>query len=276
MAEIKWIKITTGMFEDEKIDFIESLPEADAILIIWIKLLTMAGRCNANGYIFLTEKIPYTPEMLAHKMRRSPNVVKLALETLSRLEMLTLEDNTIKVTNWEKHQNIEGMERIREQTRKRVARHREKRKELPSNVTCNATVTQSNATDIDKDIDIDKERDKDIYVNFVDGYHAICPSLSRVIKITEPRKRAMKARIDEFGLETIKTVLEKTEASDFLTGRTSDFKAGFDWILKPANFVKILEGNYDNRKPKSKEPLGGRVNVSAIEEYERLKNEGQL
>ena len=121
-----------------------------------------------------------------------------------------------------------------------------------------------------------KEKDKDIFADFVAGYHLLCPSLPKVIKISDARKRVIKARIKEFGLEDIKTVFEKTESSDFLTGKTSDFKASFDWILKPANLVKILEGNYDNRKPKNKEPLGGRVNVSAIEEYERLKNEGQL
>ena len=50
MGDVKWIKITTNMFEDEKVDFIESLPEADTILVIWIKLLTLAGKCNANGF----------------------------------------------------------------------------------------------------------------------------------------------------------------------------------------------------------------------------------
>ena len=50
MGEVKWIKITTNMFEDEKIDFIESLPESDAILVIWIKLLTLAGKNKTNGY----------------------------------------------------------------------------------------------------------------------------------------------------------------------------------------------------------------------------------
>ncbi|MCR8983176.1 phage replisome organizer N-terminal domain-containing protein [Brevibacillus laterosporus] len=69
MNEIKWIKITTTMFDDQKIDFLESLPEADAILVIWIKLLTLAGKCNAGGYIFLTESIPYTDEMLSHKFK---------------------------------------------------------------------------------------------------------------------------------------------------------------------------------------------------------------
>ena len=104
MAEVKWIKITTNMFEDEKIDFIESLPEADSILIIWIKLLTLAGKNNLNGYIFLTQNIPYTSEMLAHKFRRPLNTVKLALETLQRLEMIEFNENTLKISNWEKHQ----------------------------------------------------------------------------------------------------------------------------------------------------------------------------
>lgn len=121
-----------------------------------------------------------------------------------------------------------------------------------------------------------KEKDKDIFADFVAGYHLLCPSLPKVIKISDARKRVIKARIKEFGLEDIKAVFEKAESSDFLTGKTSDFKASFDWILKPANLVKILEGNYDNRKPKNKEPLGGRVNVSAIEEYERMKHERQL
>ena len=165
---VKWIKITTSMFEDEKIDFIESLPEADAILIIWIKLLTLAGKCNANGFIFLTEKIPYTEEMLSHKFRRPASIVKLALETFKRLEMIEINDEGyLKITNWEKHQNIEGLDKIREQTRKRVARYREKQKLLQdnsdSNVTCNVTVTQSNAIEIEEelDIDIDKEEEEE-------------------------------------------------------------------------------------------------------------------
>ena len=162
MAEVKWIKLTTGMFEDEKIDFIESLPEADAILIIWIKLLTLAGKCNAGGFIFLTEKIPYTPEMLSHKFRRPLNTTKMALDTLEKLEMINFTNNgTINISNWEKHQNIDGLEKIKEQTRKRVAKHRENQKQIGSNATCNVTVTQSNATDIDKELDIDIDIDKE-------------------------------------------------------------------------------------------------------------------
>ena len=126
MGEVKRIKITVSMFEDDKIEFIESLPEADAILVVWIKLLTMAGKCNAGGFIFLTEKIPYTVDMLAHKFRRPIATVKLALEVLKRLDMIEFDDHRLRIVNWEKHQNIEGLERIREQNRLRKQRQRER------------------------------------------------------------------------------------------------------------------------------------------------------
>ena len=157
MSEVKWIKITTNMFEDEKIDFIESLPESDAILVIWIKLLAQAGKTNSNGFIFLTEQIPYNDEMLAHKFRRSLNVVKLALQTLKQLEMIQYnEEGFLKIANWEKHQNIEGLDKIREQTRLRVEKHREKQKELEGNKERNVTVTQGNERELELELELDK------------------------------------------------------------------------------------------------------------------------
>jgi predicted phage replisome organizer len=168
LTDVKWIKIQTHMFDDEKIDFIESLPEADSILIIWIKLLTLSGKCNAGGFILLTENIPYSEEMLSHKFRKPTNVIRLALETFKRLNMIYFDGEVIKITNWEKHQNIEGMERIKEQNRLRKQKEREN-KRLGSVMSRDVTedVTQSHATDIDIeldidiDIDIDKEKEKE-------------------------------------------------------------------------------------------------------------------
>ena len=136
MAEVKWIKLLTEMFDDEKIKLIEAVPEADMILVIWIKLLTLAGKKNMNGYIFLTENIPYTDEMFATLFNRPLNTVRLALETFKKFGMILYNgEGQIKISNWEKHQNIDGLERIRENTRKRVAKFREKHKELPSPTT---------------------------------------------------------------------------------------------------------------------------------------------
>lgn len=153
VAEVKWIKITTDMFDNRKIKHLRRLPDGNNIVLIWVMLLTMAGRCNSGGMIFLTENIPYTPKMLADELDFEENTVRLALEALEQLGMVVTDNGYFAIAGWEEHQNIEGMERIREQTRKRVAKHREKQKLLQGSVT----VTQGNATDIDKELELDKE-----------------------------------------------------------------------------------------------------------------------
>lgn len=130
MAEIKWIKITTDIFDDEKILLIEALPEADSIIVIWFKLLTLSGKQNNDGVLLINDRIPYTDEMLATIFRRNVNIVRLAIETFERFGMVEIVNNTITIPNWEKHQNVDGMEKIREQTRQRVAKHREKQRLL--------------------------------------------------------------------------------------------------------------------------------------------------
>ena len=175
MSEIKWIKITTDIFENRKIRQIESLPDGDAIIVIWLKLLTLAGNINDQGLIYFTQEIPYTEEMMATQFNRPLSTVKLALKVFVEFGMIDIVDDILKISNWEKYQSVDKLERIREQNRKRVAKHREKQKMLEvrkisenaqgvteCNVTSNVTVTQCNATEEeeDKDKDIDKEKYK--------------------------------------------------------------------------------------------------------------------
>ena len=154
MSEIKWIKITTDIFDDEKICLIDALPDHDAILVIWFKILALAGKHNRNGLLMMSDKVHYTDEMLATIFRRPLNTVRMALGVFEQFGMVEIIDGIIALPNWEKHQNIDGMEKIKKQTRNRVARYREKQKNLAlgGNVTCNVTVTKGNATE--------KERDK--------------------------------------------------------------------------------------------------------------------
>lgn len=159
MSEVKWIKITTDIFDDEKIKIIESLPDSDTIFVIWIKLITLAGKINDNGFIYITEEMPYTEEMLTTIFNRPLNTIRLALKTFQEFNMINIISGKIYISNWEKHQNIEGLEKIKVQGKLRQAKHREKLKLLESNVS----VTLCNGTDIDIDIDknrIDKEREK--------------------------------------------------------------------------------------------------------------------
>jgi len=145
VADIFWIKLKLNMFDDEKVKLIETMPEGDAILIILIKLFIQAGKTNANGYIFLSENIPITPEMFSTLFRKSLPIVKLALKTLVQFGMISIEDDgKILINNWDKHQNVEGMEKIKEQNRIRQQKFREKQKLLManSNGTHNVSVTE--------------------------------------------------------------------------------------------------------------------------------------
>ena len=156
-ASISWIKITTNIFDDEKILLIESLPEADSIIVIWFKLLTLAGKCNNNGILMLNDSIPYTEEMLSTIFRRPLNTVRLAIETFEKFGMIVTLHDTITIPNWEKHQQTESLEKIREQTNNRVKAFRERQKMLleeteskSSNVTLHETLQPLHETQQNK------------------------------------------------------------------------------------------------------------------------------
>lgn len=159
MAEVKWIKITTDIFDDEKILLIESMPDAYAIIAVWFKLLCMAGKQNNSG-VFVMGQIAYTDKMLATIFRMKESTVQLALHTFEQFGMIKIIDGVITIPNWEKHQSLDKMEQAKEQTRLRVAKHREKQKLLAvRNVTVTQDVTQCNADRLEeeKDLDLDKE-----------------------------------------------------------------------------------------------------------------------
>ena len=162
MAEVKWIKLTTDMFDNRKIKHLRRLPEGNSIVLIWVMLLTMAGRCNSNGMIFLTENILYTTKMLADELDFEENTIILALKALEDLNMIVRSADRLAISGWEEYQNIEGMEKIREQNRLAQQRLRARRKLLQAenedmSYDSHMTVTQCHATDID--IEEDKEKD---------------------------------------------------------------------------------------------------------------------
>ena len=156
MSDIYWIKITTNIFDDEKIRLIETLPDSDMILIIWLKLLTLAGKCNDCGLVYVTRDIPYNEEMLATIMRRPINTIRLALNEFEKLGMIRYVNGHLALVNWEKHQNVDKLELVREQARIRQQNYRERQKQIP----CNVTVTQSNAVELE--LELDKNKSKNI------------------------------------------------------------------------------------------------------------------
>ena len=128
MADVKWIKLTTDMFDNRKIKHLRRLPDGNNIVLLWVMLLTMAGRCNAGGMIFLTENIPYTPKMLADELDFEENTVKLGIEALERLEMVTTNAGFFTIAGWEEYQNADKLAEMRakDRERKRLKRAEEK------------------------------------------------------------------------------------------------------------------------------------------------------
>ena len=133
MADVKWIKITTDIFDDEKILLIESLPEADSIIVIWFKLLCMAGKMNNSGVFMMNDKIAYTDKMLATIFRRKETTVQLALQTFENFGMVEIIDGVITIPNWGKHQNLEQLEERKKYQREYQREYRKKQKLLTAN-----------------------------------------------------------------------------------------------------------------------------------------------
>lgn len=166
MADVKWIKITTDIFDDDKILLIESLPEKDSLIVVWFKLLCMAGKQNNSGVFTLNDRIAYTDEMLATIFRRPINTVRLALQTFEQFGMIDIIDGVITIPNWEKHQSIDKLDKIKEQTRTRVAKHRDKQKKLALGNTTVCQYCGNVATGVDHIIPIARGG-KDIESNTV-------------------------------------------------------------------------------------------------------------
>ena len=127
--EVWWIKLKLSMFDDEKIKVIESMTGGDTILLIWIKLLVLAGKCNSNGYLSISETLHYTPDMIAAVLGKPSHVIVNALNTFEKFGMIGAENGIISILNWEKHQNELALTTIREQTNARVRRYRERQRE---------------------------------------------------------------------------------------------------------------------------------------------------
>lgn len=128
MNEVKWIKICTDIFNDEKIMLIESMPDADALIVIWFKLLCLAGQQNNHGIFMIAEKIPYTDEMFAAIFRRNINTVRLALKTFEQFDMIEIVNGVVTIPRWEKHQNLDALEKKREYQKNWIRNKREQLK----------------------------------------------------------------------------------------------------------------------------------------------------
>ena len=284
MAEVKWIKIATDIFDDEKILLIEDLPDAYAIITVWFKLLCLAGKKNNSGVFLMNDKIPYTDKMLATIFRMNESTVKLALNAFEQFKMIEIVEGIITIPNWNKHQTLDAYERKKERDRLYQEERRAKQRALieKSSDKSSERTPDVAVLDIDKEEDKDKERDirgnRVDYQQIADMYNATCVSFPRLTRLSEKRKRAIKARLRKYSIDDIKRGFELAEESDFLKGENNrNWSATFDWMMNDANMAKILDGNYKNKDAKqSKPPVSRNLNNFDRREYDMDSLEEQL
>lgn len=208
MATVKWIKLATDVFDDEKILLIESLPDAYAIITVWFKLLCLAGKQNNSG-VFMMGEMPYTDKMLATIFRMKESTVTMALSTFEQFGMIKIIDGVITIPNWGKHQTLDRLENRKAYMRNYMQGYRQKQEALTSGSACkvNGKVNSKsnvNKADIDKEEDIDKEIYKYIveYLNEKAG--------TKYKPTTAKTKKAIHSRLAEgFTLDDFKAVIDK-------------------------------------------------------------------
>lgn len=274
-SDVKWIKICSDIFDDEKIMLIENLPSADSIIVIWFKLLCLAGKNNNSGVFILNDKIAYTDEMLATVFRRDINTVRLALKTFENYGMIEIVSGVYTIPKWGKYQNLDKIEQKSQYMRNYMQEYRKKQKDKIECKTnsklygkVNSKTNVSSAEVYNKELDkkeldnkekeIEEENDlivsKDT-IRQTDVQRIITEwnsleefGINPVKRMTPKREQAVKARIRQNCVEDILEAIENIRHSSFLQGQNKNgWMVTFDWFLKPGNFAKVFEGQYADK-----------------------------
>ena len=211
MAEVKWIKIATDIFDDEKILLIEGLPDAYAIITVWFKLLCLAGKKNNGGVFLMNDKIPYTDKMLATIFRMNESTVKLALNAFEQFKMIEIVEGIITIPNWNKHQTLDAYERKKERDRLYQEERRAKQRALIEKSSDKSSERTSYVAVSDIDKEEDKEKDNNIYVPYKEIISYLNEKTGKKLRWdVKSNQKEIKARFNEgYTLDDFKTVIDK-------------------------------------------------------------------
>ena len=265
IAEVKWIKLATGLPDNRKIKQLRKLPQGDTIALLWVFLMCLAGETNDDGAVYFLPEIPYTDEMLADQFGMDVNTVRLGLATFQRFGMIEIVDEIIHLEAWEKWQSVDKLSEIREKNRLRVAKHREKKRiaagNAEGNVTGNVTVTLGNAIDLDIDLDKEEEKeDKNIYIDVIEYLNEKAGTKYRAS--SSKTKTLINARIREgYKLEDFKTVIDN-KCADWLNTDYAKFLRP-ETLFSP-KFEGYLNQTGVGKNGRSNNGVGGRFTEGTI------------
>lgn len=112
MAQVGWIKINTDIFSNRKIKILLKEREGDTYFRIWIQILTIAGECNRDGGLYISDNTPFTVKDFTNIIGKSSKTFTKILQKFVDLGMLIYKDNTYFVKNWSKYQSVDKLRKI--------------------------------------------------------------------------------------------------------------------------------------------------------------------
>ena len=256
-----WLKLKKDFFDSKEMKKLRKLAGGDTFTIIYLKmqLLSLAD----EGKLYFDGVEDSFADEIALQIDEDPENVKVTILYLQKVGLLEMQsDNELFLSEvpYMTGSETDKAEFMRKKRQQKNNNAIDKGNNVPQMLP---DVTKC-YTEIEKDIENryrDRDRDRGSAdaeesggvssSQIVDLFHSICKSYPKVRSISENRKKAIQARLRVHGIDTIKEVFEKAEASDFLKGKNNkNWSADFDWIMTDGNFSKILDGKYDNRGDK--------------------------
>ncbi len=242
-----YLKLKENFFESDSMVLLENMKDgylySNILLKLYLRSLKDGGRLMLNG------AIPYNSQMLASVTRHQVGTLEKALDIFKELGLIEILDsgaiymmdiqNFIGKSSTEADRQREYYNRIEHDKANKVSCKKSYKKSTPETEIELKT---------EKEIKID-------YQQIADMYNNTCVSFPRLTKLSENRKKAIKARLKIYSVEDFQKLFEMAEGSSFLKGQNNrNWSATFDWLIKDTNMAKVLDGNYTDKEPTELSP----------------------
>lgn len=247
-----WLKLRETFFNETYIKAMRTFKNGDSLVLTYLEMALYS--LKSNGVIERGELTPSLADEISIAVNEPVTRVKKTIEMLTKARVAELDGDRLYLTEMMKLMGTEST------SAERMRRMRSRKSdELPPS-QCDSAVTSPVTKSVTTETESEKEKESELESplppagetrgcdEVISQFNSICVSLNKVGGMTGPRRKAVQSALQEIGQEKLTELFRKAEASDFLTKRNSTgWKAGFDWLLKPENYTKVLEGNYDNR-----------------------------
>jgi predicted phage replisome organizer len=189
MNEVFWVRLFCAEFDDPRWLAIEQMPDADAVQIIYVRMLMLAGRSNAGGLLLLHESLPYDVTTLSAVLRRTVPVVQFALATLERFKFIEVVDSVIAITAWDQLQATDELARLAERREKDKVRKRLERAEKRSQLLLASADASTDSPQKSGTTKIDSNSVTTTPATALKGEDVVVGELEEVLALVPPAER---------------------------------------------------------------------------------------